>query len=100
MFYFRKIIRVLLPICILAACGWWVAWLLSNPPEQERVSAPTNLVRVEGTTLKQTRYEIRVKSQGTVQPRTKSTLLPEVAGKVVELSHSFRPGGFFEKMLF
>ncbi len=97
MFYFRKIIRVLLPICILAACGWWVAWLLSNPPEQERVSAPTNLVRVEGTTLKKTRYEIRVKSQGTVQPRTKSTLLPEVAGKVVELSHSFRPGGFFEK---
>ncbi len=32
-----------------------------------------------------------------MQPRTRSTLLPEVAGMIVEVSPSFRPGGFFEK---
>ncbi len=92
-----KILRVLLPVFILAACAWWVVWLVSNPPEQERVTAPVSLVRVEGTVLKKTRYEMRVKSQGTVQPRTRSTLLPEVAGRIMEVSPSFRPGGFFEK---
>lgn len=97
MYYLRKTIRILLPVCILAACGRWVIWLMSNPPDQERVIAPISLVRVEGTTLKKIRYKIRVQSQGTVHPRTKSTLLPEVAGRVIELSPSFRPGGFFEK---
>lgn len=58
---------------------------------------PTPLVRVEGVTLKKTVYPVMVRSQGTVQPRTQSALLPEVSGRVVEVSPSFRPGGFFEK---
>jgi len=56
---------------------------------------PPTLVRVEGTVLSKTSYELRVRSQGTVQPRTRSTLLPEVSGKIIEISPSFRPGGFF-----
>lgn len=56
---------------------------------------PPTFVRVEGTVLNKTEYELRVRSQGTVQPRTRSTLLPEVSGKIIEISPSFRPGGFF-----
>ncbi|MCA1963832.1 MAG: efflux RND transporter periplasmic adaptor subunit, partial [Prosthecobacter sp.] len=97
MHLFLKIIRIILPLSILAGCGWWVVWLISHPPAQEQVTAPVSLVRVEGTVLQKTRYEVKVRTQGTVQPRTRSTLLPEVGGRVVEVSPSFRPGGFFEK---
>lgn len=55
------------------------------------------LVRVDGTRLKTASFPVVVRSQGTVQPRTQTTLLPEVSAKVVEVSPNFKPGGFFEK---
>ena len=59
------------------------------------MEVPPAVVRVEGTALKKTTFPVFVRSQGTVQPRTQSNLLPEVSAKVVEVSPSFRPGGFF-----
>lgn len=38
-----------------------------------------------------------VRSQGTVEPRTESALLPEVSGRVVWVSPSLVSGGFFEE---
>jgi RND family efflux transporter MFP subunit len=37
-----------------------------------------------------------VRSQGTVKPRTESQLVPEVTGRIIEVSPSFVAGGFFE----
>lgn len=93
----RTALRVTLPLLILGACGYVGWWLLAHPPVQEKKSVPTPLVRVEGTVLKKGPYDLRVRSQGTVRPRTRSSLLPEVGGKIIEISPSFRPGGFFEK---
>ena len=58
---------------------------------------PPVLVRVDGTRLKTTTFPVIVRSQGTVQPRTQTILLPEVSAKVLEVSSNFKPGGFFEK---
>ena len=93
----QSIFRALLPVLILGGCGYAAWWLISHPPEQPKVEVPPSLVRVEGTALHKTSYELYVRSQGTVQPRTRSTLLPEVSGKIIEMSASFRPGGFFAK---
>jgi RND family efflux transporter MFP subunit len=43
------------------------------------------------------RYEVEVTSRGTVSPRTQSTLVSEVSGRIVEVTRSFRNGGFFEQ---
>jgi membrane fusion protein, multidrug efflux system len=59
-------------------------------------AAPT-LLRVEGITLKPSTHAVRVRSQGMVQARTRSTLLPEVTGRIIEVSSCFNEGGFFEK---
>jgi multidrug efflux system membrane fusion protein len=92
-----KTLRALLPLIILAACGWYGWWLITHKPELKAMETRPVLVTVEGITLKKTSYPVRVASQGAVQPRTRSTLLPEVAGMITEVSPSFRPGGFFEK---
>jgi RND family efflux transporter MFP subunit len=47
--------------------------------------------------LHKTKHQIKARSQGAVQPRTRSTLLPEVSGKIIEINAAFRPGGFFNK---
>ncbi len=95
--FVQSALRFLLPVVILGGCVWLAWWLLANPPEQAKVEIPPSLVRVEGTVLRQSAYELRVRTQGTVQARTRSTLLPEVSGKILEMSPSFRPGGFFDK---
>ena len=69
-------VRALLPLVILAACGWVCYWFLTNKPEQRMMEIPPVIVSVEGATLKKTTYPVRVASQGTVQPRTRSTLMP------------------------
>ena len=92
-----KLLRALLPLVILAGCVWGGYWFLTHKPEQKTMEIPPVIVSVEGATLKKTTYPVRVPSQGTVRPRTQSTLLPEVAGKIIEVNPSFRPGGFFTK---
>lgn len=92
-----KIIRALLPLVILAVCAWYGWWLITNKPVMPTMETKPVYVTVEGMTLKKTAFPVRVASQGAVQPRTRSSLLPEVAGMIVETSPSFRPGGFFEK---
>lgn len=93
----KRALRILIPLAILAACVGITAWLLQNPPVTKMQEMPAVLVRVEGTRLKKTTFPVVVRSQGTVQPRTQTTLLPEVSAKITEVSANFKPGGFFEK---
>lgn len=91
----KRLFRAILPPTILGLAGYAAWWLVENRPETPMKAAPPALVRVEATTLRIRTYPVRVRSQGTVQPRTRSTLLPEVPGRIVEVDPSFRPGGFF-----
>lgn len=91
----KRIIRAVLPLAILGGCGFWGWWFYAHSPKPETMEVPPAVVRVEGTALKKASFPVFVRSQGTVQPRTRSNLLPEVSAKVIEVSPSFRPGGFF-----
>lgn len=95
--FFQTIIRTLLPLLILGGCVYAAWWFIANPPVQTTMEMPPTLVRVEGTVLHKTTHQIKARSQGAVQPRTRSTLLPEVSGKIIEINPAFRPGGFFNK---
>lgn len=92
-----KFLRVVLPLVILGGCAWGGWWLYtSRPAPKVSVTEPV-LVKVQGRILKKSTFPVQVRSQGTVMPRTQSTLLPEVSAKIVEVSPSFRAGAFFEK---
>ena len=45
--------------------------------------------------VKRQSYQVEVRTQGTVQPRTVSTLIPEVSGRIVSVSANLRAGEFF-----
>ncbi len=40
---------------------------------------------------------LKIRTQGTVTPRTETKLIPQVSGQIIELSDSFYTGGFFKK---
>jgi RND family efflux transporter MFP subunit len=89
--------KILMPIVVLAA-GLLGAWLMTanrKEPERHRPEPPVPLVRVSEVAIVD--VTLTVASQGTVRPRTESTLSAEVSGLVVEVSPTFVDGGFFEE---
>ncbi len=87
--------KVLYPLLVLAA-GLAIAVLIAvNEAEQpaapyERLPVTVRVMRVEAGA-----EHLSISSQGTVQPRSQSALIPEVSGRVVWISPSLVDGGSF-----
>ncbi len=94
---FRFLIRLLLPLVVLGGAAWGAFTILSNKPEARRSRPPKAQISVEATRLKPQTYSITIRSYGVVQPRTESTLIPQVSGKIIKVASNFREGGFFEE---
>lgn len=89
-------LKTILPLLLLAVAGlgaWALIQARKSPETREREIRPP-LVRVREVALED--LLLTVKSQGTVRPRTESVLVPEVSGRVIEVSPAFTSGGFFE----
>ena len=66
-----------------------------DPPQVSKKELPTMLVDVIPAAVTSTR--IQVTTQGSVMPKTQTTIVSEVAGLIVEVSPSFVAGGFFRE---
>lgn len=89
--------KIVLPLIAVAAAAVAAVAIINSKPQVE-VKIPEflpPLVRVQTVALEDLTFS--VSSQGTVVPRTESRLVPEVSGKVIWVSPSFVPGGFFEE---
>ena len=89
--------KVLYPLLVLAI-GLATAVLIAiNEPEvepeaYERLLSTVRVMRVEART-----EHLEITSQGTVQPRSQSELIPEVSGRVVWMSPALVGGGSFAR---
>ncbi len=93
----RPFVRAFLPILILVAAFFGVRALWQGGEDPMGFQRPPSVTRVEAVTLKLESYQVYISSQGVVEPRTQSTLIPEVPGKVIEISSALREGGFFDE---
>lgn len=91
-----KLVKTLLPLLVLAAGVGGAWWLMATAPEGERKTSKPVIPLVEVVELQPQDYVVEVTSRGTVSPRTQSTLVAEVAGKITEVTNRLREGGFFE----
>ncbi len=92
----KQILRFLLPLALLGGSVGIGFYLMNTAPEPKRKPHHQAAPMVEVLEVQPESYTVKVKSRGTVTPRTKSTLVSEVAGRIVEASPNFRNGGFFE----
>ena len=92
-----RLLKALLPFLVLgvALAGAYVMYLNRPPVETQTPVVTPPAVRVQ--TIAFESVDLTVSSQGTVQPRTASQLVPEIAGTVIEVSPAFAVGGFFEE---
>jgi len=89
--------KVLYPVLILAVGFGLAALMVANKPvvENEVYEPLITTIRVLKVASK-SEYLV-INSQGTVQPRNESALIPEVSGRVVWVSPSLVGGGSFEE---
>ena len=92
-----NILKGVLPLALLGVAALAAITMIRNRPEAEiqppQIAPPG--VRVHAVELEN--VDLSVISEGTVQPRTESELVPEISGRVISISPSFAEGGFFEE---
>ena len=99
MTFARKFFRFILPVsmiglAIAAVVVMSVVAKGKRPPRQDTSQAA---VLVEAIPARARSLNFIVESQGPVRPRTETTLVAEVAGRIVNVSPDFVAGGFFRK---
>ncbi|WP_020407158.1 efflux RND transporter periplasmic adaptor subunit [Hahella ganghwensis] len=92
------IVRKTLPLLVLGGFIAIAYVIKSSPPQVAKRSNPEKpSISVQTQVIQPVRHQIHVSSFGIVQPRTQITLIAQVSGQVVEVSPSFRSGGYFNK---
>lgn len=87
---------------ILIGCGMIilslavVVILAMNRPAPDKREPPETAMLVETMPARVSQENFTVTSQGTVRPRTRTSIVSEVSGMLVELNDDFVAGGFFE----
>lgn len=92
-----KILRFLIPILIVAGAISAASYMMRTSPKAKLSSPKQPVPVVEAITLESRDYNIQVSSRGTVDPRTQTTVVTEVSGKIIETNQKYREGSFFKK---
>lgn len=85
---------------------WWlllfivlviVALYMTRPQAKKGFKPPVTRISVEVQKVVYEDITAQIKSYGMVEPRTKSSVVAQVSGRVVYVAEQFRDGGFFNK---
>lgn len=87
----------LLPLIVIVAALLIAAIMSAFKPNSLELDSPDREVAVTTEIINQSNVELQVRSQGTVKPRTSTTLVSEVSGAVLEVASQFEVGGTFKK---
>ncbi len=95
----RKIVRFFLPLGLIALSLVLVAGLIAvnKAKRPERKEEAVQATMVDAIPVERVSLNLSVFSQGSVAPRTETTLVAEVSGIIVNVSPNFVAGGFFRK---
>ncbi len=97
MTFARKFFRYILPLGLIVLSIVVVIAMIrfAGSKRPERVDSGQSAVLVDTIEARAESLNFIVNSQGPVRPRTETTLVAEVTGKVVRVSPDFVAGGFF-----
>ena len=89
--------KILLPVGVILLACLAALVVLATAPEIERTEPKAYLPAVRVMEPHPHDVQLWVRSQGTVVPRSESSLVPEVSGPVVWISPALASGGFFSR---
>ena len=95
----KDFLKFMLPLILIAVSVLVVVGLVTyqNAQRAERKPEANKAVLVDTIEAEVISLNFTVNSQGTVRPRTETTLVSEVSGKVISVAPEFVAGGFFRQ---
>ena len=90
-------LKIVLPIAIIAGAVLLSWQIIAARPQVERVAAPPPTLLVDVAVARREPVTFVVRSQGVVTARTRTTLVSEVSGHIVQVAPAFVSGGFFKE---
>ena len=93
----NRLLKFSLPILFLAVASGIAAVMIAARPEAKFIPPPPPTLLVEVATIERQPVTHTIQSQGTIAPRTQTTLVAEAAGQIIEVAPAFVSGGFFRK---
>ncbi len=93
----NNIAKGLLTVAVLVGAGIMAMVLLATAPSPEQVEPQQVSTAIRVQAVEKKTVKLKVRSQGTVIPRTESALIPEVSGRIEWMSPNLVPGGYFQK---
>lgn len=99
MTFVKKFFKFFLPLglIVLAVVSVVIMATLASGKRPPRMDAGQSAVLVEAIPARAQSLNFIVESQGPVRPRTETSVVAEVSGKVVSVSPDFVAGGFFRR---
>jgi len=92
----KKLLKVSAPLVVLAIGFLSVKLLAEARPEPEKKEEETRLVSLYVDEARSESVRVQVETQGEVRPKTEIDLIPQVSGRIVQLSERFNAGAAFE----
>ncbi|MEX0326520.1 MAG: efflux RND transporter periplasmic adaptor subunit, partial [Puniceicoccaceae bacterium] len=92
----RSLLKVLLPVVVIAACLAFATVITGLRPEQEKKEPVPNYPKVELYDVRSEPVVLAIGAQGTVQPRQQTRLTARVSGHIESVSANFYEGGSFK----
>ena len=93
----KNIVRLILCLFILGGGAGLTYRMITSKKAPERQPRPRSQTHVDAMLVTPVDYPVNIRTQGLVQPRTETTLIPQVAGAIVQVAPGFRDGGYFEE---
>ncbi len=93
----RIILMIVLPVLVIGGGGYAAKVMVDSKPAPETKEPEVQRPLVRVIEAKPRAVRLTVHAEGMVAPRTESQLVPEVSGRVMEISPSLIAGGFFRK---
>ncbi len=89
--------KLIIPVIIVLVSAAGAMWMSAQQSAPSTLPAPPPVMLVDVIRAQSSDVRIIVNAQGTVSPRTQTTLVSEVSGSITAVSPAFVAGGFFSK---
>lgn len=90
----KQFILILLMLAVAVSTGYW---LIKTKPEVKKRSKKPSVPVVKVAQIKKQRYQLKIQASGSVQAHTKTTLVAEIAGKIIQVNPLFAAGSYINK---
>lgn len=89
--------RIILPLLVIGLAAGGAKYMLSNAKKPSKKPDLERFQVAQIQAIPTQTYRVKIKSQGSVQARNQTLLIPEVTGRITWISEDFRNGKFFEE---